>query len=56
MHAHKQTFSANPRNTLDVSTRFPASVSADSLLTVNRAMKFGPDVRATSMEDIGWNA
>ncbi len=38
-HAHKQTFPAFPWNMFDVlSTEFPASVSADSLLTVGRAM------------------
>ncbi len=40
-HAHKQTFPAKQWNTLDVSKEFTASVSADSLLIVSRAMKFG---------------
>ena len=31
------------KNVLEVSTEFPASVSANSLLTVSRAMKIGPD-------------
>ncbi len=41
-HAHKQKFSANSWNTFDVSKEFPASISADSLLMVSRAMKLGP--------------
>ena len=41
-HAQKPKFTANPWNTLAVSTEFPASVSADSVLTVSRAMKLGP--------------
>ena len=41
-HAQKPKFAANPWNTLAVSTKFPASVSADSVLTVSRAMKLGP--------------
>ena len=41
-HAQKPKFPANPLNTLAVSTEFPASVSADSVLTVSRAMKLGP--------------
>ncbi len=43
----KQKFSANLWNRLDVSTEFPASVSADSLLTASRAMKLGPDIIIT---------
>ena len=42
-HAQKPTFAANPCNTLAVSTEFPPSVSADSVLTVSRAKKLGPD-------------
>ena len=30
------------RSTLDLNTEFPASVSANSLLAVSRAMKLGP--------------
>ena len=41
-HAQKPKFAANPWITLAVSTEFPASVSADSVLTVSRAMKLGP--------------
>ena len=41
-HAQKPKFAANPWNTLAVSTEFSASVSADSVLTISRAMKLGP--------------
>ena len=41
-HRHKQKFPANLENMLDVRAEFPASISADSLLTVSRAMKLGP--------------
>ncbi len=41
-HAHKQNFPANPWNTLDVSAELPASVCAHFLLTMSRAMKWGP--------------
>ena len=41
-HAHKQTFPANLWNTNGISLEYPAYVSADSLLTVSRAMKLGP--------------
>ena len=37
-HAQKPKFTANLWNTLATSTEFPASVSADSVLTVSRAM------------------
>ena len=40
-HAQNPKFAANLWKTLDVSTEFPASVSADSVLTVSRAMKLG---------------
>ena len=40
--AQKSKFAANPWNTLAVSTEFPAYVSADSVLTVSRAMNLGP--------------
>ena len=35
-------FAANPGNNLAVSTEFPASVNADSVPTISRAMKLGP--------------
>ena len=35
--------------TIDVSAEFSTSVSADYLLTVNRAMKLGPGVDTPSM-------
>ena len=38
---------ANAWNTLDVSVAFPTFISAESLLTVNRAMKLGHDVITT---------
>ncbi len=41
-HKREQKFLANPWNMLDASADFPASVSADSLLMVSRAMKPGP--------------
>ena len=40
--AQKPKLAANPWNTLAVSTELPASISADSVLTVSRAMKLGP--------------
>ena len=40
--ALKPKFADNPWNTLVVRTEFPASVSADSVLTVSRAIKLGP--------------
>ena len=39
--AHEPKFPAYPWNTLDVTAEFPAFVSVDSLLTVNRAMTVG---------------
>ena len=42
-HEQKPKFSASPWNTLAVSTEFLASVSADSVLRVTRAMNLGPD-------------
>ena len=42
-HGQKPKFSTNPWNTLAVSTKFPASISADAVLTVSRAMKLDPD-------------
>ena len=50
-HAQKPKFAANPWNTLAVSTEFPASVSADSVLTVSRAMKLGPEL----LHEMKWN-
>ena len=44
MHAQTPEFAANLWNRLARSTEFPASVSADSWLTVSRAMKLGFDV------------
>ena len=43
-YMQEQKFVDNSRNTLAVSTEFPASVSANSVLTVSRAMKLGPGV------------
>ena len=40
-HAHKPKFPVNLWNTLDISAEFPASTSADSLLTARRAMNLG---------------
>ena len=40
-HVHKQKFSAHPWNMLDIRVELPASVSADSLVTVSRAMTLG---------------
>ncbi len=40
-HVHKQRCPANLWNMLSVSAELPASVSADSLLLVSRAMKLG---------------
>ena len=47
-YAQKPKFAANPGNVLAVSTEFPASVSADFVLTVSRAMKLGPG-------ELAWN-
>ena len=43
MQVHKPKFPAKLWNTLEVSKEFPASISADSLLTVSIAVKLGPD-------------
>ena len=43
-HAQKLKFAANPWNTLAISTEFPASVCAVSVLMVSRAMKLGPEL------------
>ena len=43
-HAQKPKFVADPWNTLVVIKEFPATVSADSLLTVSRAMKLSSGV------------
>ena len=40
-HRQKPTFAANLWNTLAMSTEFPTCVTADSVLTVSRAMKLG---------------
>ena len=48
-HALKQKFPANPWNTLDVSTEFPASVCVDYLLTENRTMEFPASVCVDSL-------
>ena len=43
-YPHAQAkFPADLCNTLDVSVEFPASISADSLLTVRTAIKLGPN-------------
>ena len=44
MHAQKPKFAASTWNTLGVSTEFPASISANSVLTVSRTMKLCPVV------------
>ena len=42
-HVQKPKLANNPWNTLAVSTEFPPLVSADSMLTVSRAMKLGTE-------------
>ena len=54
-HAQKPKFAANPWNTLAVSREFPASVSADSMLTVSRAMQMGPDIDNSDEVLLPWS-
>ena len=48
--AHKPKFPAYTRNTLAVSTKYPASVTAVSVLTVSRAIILGPDFSPDACE------
>ena len=47
-----QIFLANLRNTLDISTEFPDSISADTLLVVSKSMKLGPGLKKKSKKQI----
>ena len=46
----KPKIPANQWNTLDISAEFPASTSADILLSKSRDMKFGPDFEAKNSQ------